>query len=51
MKPVIFGQHDGWRLGRLGLERCPRRDRARVEALITFGVQAFLFPVELINKA
>ncbi|HEX8769365.1 MAG TPA: hypothetical protein VF711_01210, partial [Acidimicrobiales bacterium] len=38
----LFGQHDGWRLGRLALERCPTRDRARVEALITFGVQAFL---------
>lgn len=38
----MFAQHDGWRLGQQVLKRCPTRDRVRVEALITFGVHAFL---------
>jgi predicted ATPase/DNA-binding CsgD family transcriptional regulator len=32
-----FGQRDGWRLARGLLERCPARDRYRVEACIAAG--------------
>jgi predicted ATPase len=39
---ILLGQADGRRIAQLLLERCPRRDRSRVEVLITAGLLSML---------
>jgi predicted ATPase/DNA-binding CsgD family transcriptional regulator len=39
---ILLGQADGRRIAQLLLERCPMRDRSRVEVLITAGLLSML---------